>query len=124
MLKRISFQSIPVDDQDRALAFWRDVMGFSVQTDVPYEGEWRWIFLKFPDGPDRLNFDRRRHPPTDQPVLALVSDDVDADCARWREAGVDIVSDPADAPWMPGVRWATFRDSEGNLVFVESWAGP
>jgi catechol 2,3-dioxygenase-like lactoylglutathione lyase family enzyme len=52
-LKRISFQSIPVDDQDRALAFYRDVLGFAVQTDAPFEPGWRWIFLTIPGSDSR-----------------------------------------------------------------------
>jgi predicted enzyme related to lactoylglutathione lyase len=123
-LKRISFQSIPVDDQDRALAFYRDVLGFAVQTDVPYEGDWRWIFLTIPGSEGRIQFARRADITVrDKPVLALVSDDVDADCAAWASRGVRVTNPPADAPWMPGVRWATIRDSEDNLLFVESWKG-
>lgn len=123
-LRRISFQSIPVDDQDRALAFYRDVLGLSVQTDAPYEAGWRWIFLKIPGSDSRIQFARRADLAVrDRPVLALVCDDVDADCAAWERRGARIESPPADAPWMAGVRWATIRDSEGNLVFVESWKG-
>ena len=47
-LKRISFQSIPVDDQDRALAFYCDILGFEVHTDAPFDDGWRWVFLTIP----------------------------------------------------------------------------
>lgn len=120
-LQRISFQSVPVDDQDRALAFYRDILGLEVQVDAPYEEGWRWIFLKFPGSHDRLQFARRADiTVVDKPVLALVSDDVDADCARWAGLGVTITNQPQEAPWAPGVRWATIRDSEDNVIFVES----
>jgi catechol 2,3-dioxygenase-like lactoylglutathione lyase family enzyme len=120
-LQRISFQSIPVGDQDRALAFYRDVLGFVVQTDVPYEEGWRWIFLGIPGSDSRIQFARRADISVrDKPVLALVSDDVDADCAARERLGARIESPPADAPWIAGVRWAVIRDSEDNLVFVES----
>ncbi len=124
-LKRISFQSIPVQDQDRALAFWRDVMGMEVQVDAPYEEGWRWIFLAIPGSDSRITFAKADQIVAKEgvPVLALVSEDVDADCARWRDAGVTVEGGPGDAPWMEGVRWALIRDSEGNLVFVESWKG-
>lgn len=121
MLTRISFQSIPVSDQDRALAFYRDVLGFEVQTDVPYEEGWRWIFLRIPGSDSRIQFARTDDIVVrDRPMLALVSDDVDADCARWEAAGVHVSDPPQDAPWTEGVRWATIRDSEENLLFVES----
>jgi predicted enzyme related to lactoylglutathione lyase len=120
-LRRISFQSIPVDDQDRALAFYRDVLGFAVQTDAPYEAGWRWIFLTIPGSDSRIRFARRADIAVrDKPALALVCDDVDTDCAAWSAKGAEVASAPADAPWMAGVRWATLRDSEGNLIFVES----
>ena len=87
MLLRISFQSIPVSDQDRALAFYRDVLGFELQMDVPYEAGWRWIFLRLPGSDSRIQFAHTDDIVVrDKPVLALVSDDVDADCARWRTA--------------------------------------
>ena len=120
-LQRISFQSVPVDDQDRALAFYRDILGLDVQVDAPYEDGWRWIFMKFPGSPDRLQFARRGEVTMkDRPLLALVSDDVDAECARWAGLGVTVVHEPQDAPWAEGVRWAMIRDSEDNLIFVES----
>jgi predicted enzyme related to lactoylglutathione lyase len=121
-VRRISFQSIPVDDQDRAVAFYRDVLGFTVQTDAPFEDGWRWIFMTVPGSDSRIQFARRADITVkDKPVLALVCDDVDADCAAWAAAGATVVSPAGDAPWMAGVRWAMIRDSEGNLVFVESW---
>jgi hypothetical protein len=97
------------------------VLGFEVQTDVPYEGAWRWIFMRIPGSDSRIQFARSGEITVhDKPVLALVSDDVDADCSRWRAAGARITETPRDAPWMPDVRWATLLDSEGNLLFVES----
>lgn len=124
-LERISFQSIPVDDQDRALAFYRDVLGMDVQTDAPFEDGWRWIFLTIPGSEGRIQFARRRQFDVAEgtPVLALVSGDADADCDAWYRRGARIAQEPADAPWMEGVRWALIRDSEDNLVFVESWKG-
>ena len=93
-LKRISFQSIPVDDQDRALAFYRDVLGFEVHTDAPMEKDWRWIFLTIPGAETRLQFAKRQD--------------------------ITVHDQPQDAPWLPSVRWATIRDSEDNILFIES----
>ncbi len=122
-VQRISFQSIPVADQDRAISFYQDILGFELQVDAPFEDDWRWIFLSIPGSDSRITFSRPDEIVVkDKPVLALVSDDVDADCVRWREAGVKITNDPQDAPWAPGVRWATIRDSEDNILFVESAA--
>ena len=120
-LKRISFQSVPVGDQDRAIGFYRDKLGFEVQVDAPYEDGWRWIFLGIPGSDSRITFSKPDEIVVkDRPVLALVTDDVDADCAAWAAAGVVVTAGPDDAPWAEGVRWAMLKDSEGNLIFVES----
>ena len=47
MIRRVKFVGIPVSNQDRALAFYRDVLGFKVATDQPM-GTQRWIELKVP----------------------------------------------------------------------------
>lgn len=122
-ITRISFQSVPVTDQDRALAFYRDVMGFEVQVDAPYEDDWRWIFLRIPGSGDRIQFAKADEIAVkDRPVLALVSDDVDAEAVRLTSLGARVTNEPQDAPWQPGVRWMTVRDSEDNVVFIESLA--
>lgn len=123
-IERISFVSIPVDDQDRAVAFYVEHLGFDVHTDAPFGENWRWIFLTRPGADTRLHFASRADMTIrDKPALALVSDDVDADCARWRNAGVVVTNEPQDAPWQPGVRWATIRDTEDNVIFIESRTG-
>ena len=122
MITRIGFDSVPVDDQDRAIAFYRDKMGMKVHTDAPFGENWRWIFMQIPGHDTRLHFASRADIEVrDKPALALVSDDVDADCDRWRQQGVEITNEPQDAPWQAGVRWATIRDSEGNVIFIESF---
>ncbi len=48
MIKGIKFASIPVSDQDRALAFYTEKLGFRVLTDQPMGGKQRWIELSIP----------------------------------------------------------------------------
>jgi glyoxylase I family protein len=50
---RIKLQSIMVDDQDRALRFYTEVLGFQKKQDFPV-GEYRWITVISPEGPDDL----------------------------------------------------------------------
>ncbi|MEZ5730931.1 MAG: VOC family protein [Paracoccaceae bacterium] len=122
MLKRINFQSIPVTDQQRALEFYRDKLGMTVETDAPYEEGWRWIFLKIPGAETMLHFaaDDEVSVKSGTPALCLVTDDVDAEIARMKAAGVKVTHDPAPAPWHSAVRWAMFRDSEDNLLLIQS----
>jgi len=120
-IKRIQFQSIPVADQDRALAFYTDHLGFDVHTDAPFSEIWRWIFLTIPRAETRLHFAEMKDMDIhDKPALCLACDDVDAECARLGAAGVNITNQPQDAPWAPGVRWATVRDTEDNVILLES----
>lgn len=50
---RIKLNSIMVDDQDRALRFYTEVLGFQVKHDVPV-GEYRWLTVVSPEGPGDL----------------------------------------------------------------------
>ncbi len=121
-IKRINFQSIPIEDQDRAIAFYKDHLGFEVQVDAPYMDGWRWIFMTLPGAETRLHFAKTSEMSfTDTPALCLVSDDVDADSARFKECGIEITNGPDDAPWAPGTRWLMIRDSENNLILLESF---
>lgn len=121
-ISRINFLSVPVADQDRALGFYTKHLGFEVQVDAPYAENWRWIFLTLPNSETRLQFARQSEITfTDIPALTLVSDDVDAECTRLNAAGIAIKDSPADAPWAPGVRWAMIRDTEDNLILLESF---
>jgi len=122
MFKRINFQSIPATDQQRALEFYRDVLGFSVHTDERQgKTDYRWIFMAIPGAGTLLHFHGVDSvPASEKPVLCLLTDDTDAVAARLAEAGVSMVAEPSDAPWNPIVRWSTFRDSEGNLIMMQS----
>jgi len=124
-IQRVNFTSIPVADQDRALSFYRDNLGFDVQLDAPYAVDWRWIFMALPNSRTRLHFARQSELrwQDGMPALALVSDNVDDDAARFRDAGVEITHGPEDTPWAEGARYLMIRDSEGNIVFMESLKG-
>ena len=50
---RIRLMSIMVDDQEKALRFYTDVLGFEKKRDIPV-GEYRWITVTSPEGPDDL----------------------------------------------------------------------
>lgn len=123
MFKRINFQTIPVKDQQRALEFYRDTMGLTVQTDAPYEGGLRWIFMAIPGAETMLHFgEPKDYSIRNVPALCLVTDDVDAEAARLEKAGVKFVQPVQDAPWNEHVRWAMIRDTEDNLILIQSSA--
>jgi predicted enzyme related to lactoylglutathione lyase len=119
MLRRVKFANLPVSDQDRALAFWRDRVGLTAATDEAYGEGWRWIELEFPSAETRIVFTQRPDgTPGTQPSLILICDDVDESFRELSAKGVEFTQEPTEAPWRPGERYALFRDSEGNLVML------
>ena len=118
----IQFAELPVFDQERAKRFYVEHFGCTVAADAPIGKDgWRWIELTFPGAETALHFHRRPdETPSEEPVLVLVDDDVAAIVARLRAGGVEIVTEPQEAPWEPGRTIAEFRDSEGNRLVIGS----
>ncbi|MGQ5634144.1 MULTISPECIES: VOC family protein [unclassified Streptomyces] len=111
-----SFVTLPVSDQDRALRFYRDVLGFQVTADRDMP-QGRWLQLA-PEGaqtvftlsgPGMGGFE-----PGSARGIMLVTTDVDADCARLAAAGIP-VQGPDDMPWG---RMASFADPDGNGLML------
>jgi predicted enzyme related to lactoylglutathione lyase len=121
MLKHVKFANLPVRDQDRAMAFYRDKVGLGVATDEPYSEGWRWIEMEIPGAATRVLFVRREDEAlSDAPTLVLVCDDVPASFRELAAKGVAFEQEPAEAPWRPGELYAIMRDSEGNLVLLDN----
>lgn len=119
----LQFADLPVDDLDRAKAFYVDTLGWGEVADVPLgDGGWRWVELSLPGGQSHLHFVRRGNggPHPTEPVLALVDAELEAVVDRLRGAGVEIVSGPEAAPWDPSRRSAAFRDSERNIIAISN----
>jgi catechol 2,3-dioxygenase-like lactoylglutathione lyase family enzyme len=121
---------IAVDDHDKALAFYRDVLGFEVRSDVGFEGM-RWVTVGSPSQPDVeiVLEPPLAHPnssPADKEVMAELlakgllrgvifrTDDCDATFERIRAAGAEVLQEPIDQPY--GVRDCAFRDPSGNML--------
>src|SRR5437763_16614463 len=54
MIKQIKFVSIPVRDQNRALDFYTEKLGFTIITDQPFDEKQRWIELRVPKAETRV----------------------------------------------------------------------
>src|SRR3954447_15170820 len=125
---RISFASVFVSDQDRALAFYTDVLGFVKKTEVP-AGEFRWLTVVSPEDPDgvELLLEPDEHPAAKPFKAALVADgvpftsfwvaDVHAEVERLRGLGVTFTQEPAQ---MGPVTTAVLDDTCGNLIQIAS----
>jgi catechol 2,3-dioxygenase-like lactoylglutathione lyase family enzyme len=123
---RINLTSVLVDDQDKALRFYTDVLGFEKKTEIPL-GEHRWLTVVSPDDPDgtELVLEPDAHPAANVFKEALVSDgipytsfavdDVAAEFARLERLGVRFTQQPVE---MGPVTTAVFDDTCGNLIQI------
>jgi catechol 2,3-dioxygenase-like lactoylglutathione lyase family enzyme len=116
MIKHLKFASIPTADQDQALAFWTDKMGFQVMTDQPM-GKQRWIELGLPGAQTGIVL----FTPEGQEDRigtffngSFLCDDVDHTYRQLSARGVDI-DVPEKQPWGT---FARFRDPDGNTFIV------
>ena len=121
---RIRLTSVYVDDQQAALAFYTDVLGFEKHQDVPL-GEYSWLTVVAPEAPEgpELLLEPADHPAVAPYRKALVQDgiplaqfavdDVEAEHARLTSRGVVFTQPPTDIG--PAII-AVFDDSCGNLI--------
>ena len=123
---RITVTSVLVDDQDKALRFYTEVLGFVPKNDVPV-GEYRWLTVVSPDDPDgvELLLEPDQHPAAKPFKAALVADgipvtsfavpDVPAEVARLKALGVTFTQ---EATVMGPVTTAVLDDTCGNLIQI------
>ncbi|AXO32344.1 MULTISPECIES: VOC family protein [unclassified Micromonospora] len=126
---RINLTSVYVDDQDKALRFYTEVLGFVPKTDVP-TGEYRWLTVVSPDAPDgvELLLEPDAHPAAKAfkealaadgiPLTQFAVDDVAAEHERLRSLGVLFTQEPVD---MGPVTTAVFDDTCGNLIQIAQY---
>jgi catechol 2,3-dioxygenase-like lactoylglutathione lyase family enzyme len=125
---RINLTSVLVEDQDKALEFYTEVLGFVKKTEVPL-GEARWLTVVSPEDPDgtELVLEPDGHPaakPFKQalvddgiPFTSFAVDDVKAEYERLRAQGVRFTQEPLE---MPSVTTAVLDDTCGNLIQIAS----
>jgi catechol 2,3-dioxygenase-like lactoylglutathione lyase family enzyme len=123
---QIKFVSVMVQDQERALRFYTDVLGFMKAEDVPV-GEYRWLTVTSPDGVDgvELVLEPMAFPPARAyqkalydagvPATAFVTDDIHGEVERLTAAGVEFRGEPVDMGSVTGVM---FEDTCGNLIHL------
>ncbi len=121
---RIEVTQIYVDDQEKALAFYTDVLGFAKKADVT-RGPYRWLTVVAPEQPDgvQLQLAPNRDPAAatyqralyeqGQPAAMFFVDDVAAEHERLEARGVRFTMPPTE---VPGSTIAMFDDTCGNLI--------
>ncbi len=123
-MPRIYVASVYVDDQQKALDFYTQVLGFAKKTDLP-AGEARWLTVvspEHPDGPELL-LEPDGHPAVKPfkaalqadgiPFTSFAVDDVGAEYERLAALGVRFTQEPLE---MGPATTAVLDDTCGNLI--------
>jgi catechol 2,3-dioxygenase-like lactoylglutathione lyase family enzyme len=123
---RINLTSVLVDDQEKALRFYTDVLGFVKKTEVPL-GNARWLTVVSPESPDgvELVLEPDGHPAVRPfkdalvadgiPFTSFAVDDVRSEHERLAGLGVRFTQEPTE---MGPVITAVFDDTCGNLIQI------
>ena len=120
MIKGIKFASVPVSDQDRALEFYTQRLGFRVVTDQPFGEGQRWIELGIPGAESSLVLftpDEHRDRIGTLQHVTFYTDDVQKTWEELRRKGVEFVAEPQGQEWGT---FAIFKDPDGNSFVLSS----
>ncbi len=124
---KISLASVSVGDQEEALTFYTQKLGFKKEKDIPL-GDARWLTVISPedtDGPELLLEPNADYPAMKAlkealrkdgiPFTAFEVDDLDAEFLRLRNLGVEFTQEPTESM---GVKYAILDDTCGNLIQI------
>ena len=121
---KIKLTSVYVDDQEKALRFYTEVLGFAKKTDFS-QGPYRWLTVASPEEPDgtELQLALNNNPAAkayqqalfqqSQPAAMFFTDDVQADYERMKARGAAFTMPPKD---VTASKIAMLNDTCGNLV--------
>jgi predicted enzyme related to lactoylglutathione lyase len=127
---KIILTSVYVDDQEKALRFYTDVLGFTKKTDVS-QGPFRWLTVASPEEPEgtELQLALNDNPAAKayqqamfqqgQPAAMFFTDDVKGDYERIKARGADFTMPPTE---VTGSTIAKLSDTCGNLIQITQLA--
>ena len=114
MIKQIKFVSIPVANQNRALDFYTEKLGFTIITDQPFDDKQRWIELRIPKAETRVVLftpEGQEDRVGEFSPLVFACNNVEQTFTELTGRGVQFDGPPEKQPWGT---FAKFKDSEGN----------
>ena len=123
---KIKLTSVYVDDQEKALRFYTEVLGFVKKTDFS-QGPYRWLTVASPEDPDgtELQLALNDNPAAkayqqalfqqSQPVAMFYTNDVQADYEHMKARGAEFTMPPKD---VTASKIAMLNDTCGNLIQV------
>lgn len=124
---KIRIASVTVDDQEKALRFYTEKLGFTKMADIPMGPTYRWLTVVSPEGVqgvelalEPIGFEPARIYQkalfdAGIPATAFVSDHIEAEVAKLRARGVVFRGEIAD---MGPIRGLMFDDTCGNLIHL------
>jgi predicted enzyme related to lactoylglutathione lyase len=127
---KIKLTSVYVDDQEKALRFYTDVLGFTKKADVS-QGPYRWLTVASPEDPDgtQLQLALNDNPAArayqqatfqqGQPAAMFFTDDVKGDYERIKARGAEFTMPPTQ---VTGSTIAQLNDTCGNLIQITQLA--
>ena len=120
MIKGIKFANVPVRDQDRAIQFYTEKLGFVLATDQPFDDKQRWIEMRIPGADTRLvlftpdGWEDRIGGFTN---ITFYADDVQRTYDELSARGVEFPMPPKTEHWGTA---AIFKDADGNQFVLSS----
>src|SRR5262249_12006878 len=127
---KIKLTSVYVDDQEKALRFYTEVLGFSKKADFS-QGSYRWLTVASPEDPEgtELQLALNNNPAAKayqqalfqqgQPAAMFFSDDVKGDYERIKARGAEFTMPPTD---VTASTIAMLKDTCGNLIQITQLA--
>lgn len=127
---KIKLTSVYVDDQEKALRFYTEVLGFQKKSDFS-NGPYRWLTVASPDEPNgtELQLALNNNPAAKtyqqalfqqgQPAVMFFTDDIKGDCERIKMRGGEFNKPPTE---VTGSTIAQLADTCGNLVQITQLA--
>lgn len=125
---KIALTSVSIDDYDKALKFYTEVLGFVKKRDIPLGGGARWLTVVSPEDPDGTEL--LLEPNADYPAMKVLKeslvkdgipftafevDDIQKEYARLKKLGVEFTMEPTN---MGMTTVAVFDDTCGNLIQI------
>lgn len=114
MIKKIATVAVYVDDQEEALKFWTEKIGFEKRQDIDMGNKYRWLEVA-PKGAESCvviypktlmkNWQELKA------SIVFLSDDIDNFCSELKQKGVKFTDEPKQMPWG---KFAIFQDVDGN----------
>ena len=120
MIRAVKFVSIPVHDQDQALSFYTEKLGFQIMTDQPFDDRQRWIELRIAGSETKIVLFTA--PGNEDRVgtfsnVTFMTDDIDRTYRELQERGVVFTAPLTKQSWG---QFAKFQDVDGNQFVLST----